>query len=99
MHIAVAGKKYNSAVAGKKYNSAVLLQERCNKYDLTVAQCFWLAHHNFWGSILTKLQEEREEELALGETSINKHLQVLNETLVNYFGRGTDEKMGPNLGI
>lgn len=49
--------------------------------------------------MLTKLQEEMEEELAMGETSINKHLQVLNETLVNYFGRGTDEKMGPNLGI
>jgi hypothetical protein len=32
------------------------------------------------------LQEEKEEGLALGETSTNKQLQELNETLVNYFG-------------
>jgi hypothetical protein len=23
-------------------------QKECNKYDLTAAQCFWLAHHNDW---------------------------------------------------
>ncbi len=44
------------------------------------------------------LQEEREEELALGKTSIDKHLQALNDTLVNYFGRGTDGKINHNLG-
>jgi hypothetical protein len=42
--------------------------------------------------------EEREEELALGKTSTNKHLQVLNETLVNYFGKGTYGKVVPTLG-
>jgi hypothetical protein len=44
------------------------------------------------------LQEKREEELALGDINTNKHLQVLNETLVNYFGRGIDGKMVPTLG-
>ncbi len=29
------------------------------------------------------LQEEREEELIMGETNIDKHLQALNDTLVN----------------
>ncbi len=23
-------------------------RKECNKYDLTPAQCFWLAHHNDW---------------------------------------------------
>jgi hypothetical protein len=44
------------------------------------------------------LQEEKEEELALGKTSTNKHLQVLNETLVNYYGRRIDGKVVPTLG-
>jgi hypothetical protein len=44
------------------------------------------------------LQEEREQKLALGETINDKHLQVLNETLVNYFGRGIDGKVVPTLG-
>jgi hypothetical protein len=44
------------------------------------------------------LQEERVEELALGETNTNKHLQMFNETLVNYFGRGIDGKVVPTLG-
>jgi len=44
------------------------------------------------------LHEEREEELALGNISNNKHLQVLNETLVNYFGRRIDGKVVPTLG-
>ncbi len=35
------------------------------------------------------LHEEKEEELALRETSINKHFEVLNDMLVNYFGRVT----------
>ncbi len=35
------------------------------------------------------LQEEREEELTLGETNTDKQLHELNETLVNYFGWGT----------
>jgi hypothetical protein len=39
------------------------------------------------------LHEKREEELVLGATIINKHLQVLNETLVNYFGKGTSGKV------
>jgi len=33
------------------------------------------------------LQEEREEELIMGETNIDKHLQALNDTLDNYFGK------------
>jgi hypothetical protein len=36
--------------------------------------------------------------LGLGETNINKHLQVLNETMVNYFGRGINGKVIPTLG-
>jgi hypothetical protein len=44
------------------------------------------------------LHEEREEELRLGKTNTNKHLQVLNETLVNYFGKGTNGKVVPTLG-
>jgi len=36
--------------------------------------------------------------LGLGETNTNKHLQVLNETLVNYFGRGINGKVVPTLG-
>jgi hypothetical protein len=43
------------------------------------------------------LQEEKEEELVLGETNTNKHLQV-NETLVNYFGKGTYGKVIHGLG-
>jgi hypothetical protein len=36
------------SVAGKRLSSAVHLKIKCNKYDLTAAQCFWLAHHNDW---------------------------------------------------
>jgi hypothetical protein len=32
------------------------------------------------------LQEEKEEELALGETNTDKQLQILNDIFVNYFG-------------
>jgi hypothetical protein len=39
------------------------------------------------------LHEEWEEELVLRETSTNKHLKVLNEFLVNYFGKGTNGKV------
>ncbi len=35
--------------------------------------------------------------MALGETSIDKHLQILNETMVNYFGKRTDGKAVPTL--
>jgi hypothetical protein len=38
-------------------------------------------------------KKKREEELTLGETNTNKHLQALNEMFVNYFGRGIDIKM------
>jgi len=34
------------AVAGKGRSSFVHRIIECNKYDLTAAQCFWLAHHN-----------------------------------------------------
>jgi len=44
------------------------------------------------------LHEKKEEKLALGETNINKHLQVLNETLLNYFRKGTNGKVVPNFG-
>jgi hypothetical protein len=44
------------------------------------------------------LQEKREEVLVLGETNIDKHLQVLNDTLVNYFGKGRDGKVVLTLG-
>jgi hypothetical protein len=43
-------------------------------------------------------KKKKEEELTLGETNIDKHLQTLNEMFVNYFGRGIDIKMDPNLG-
>lgn len=43
-------------------------------------------------------KKKKEEELTLGETNIDKHLQALNEMFVNYFGRGIDMKMDPNLG-
>jgi hypothetical protein len=44
------------------------------------------------------LQEEREEELAstIGKTNIDKHLQALNDTLVNYFARGVDGRISYN---
>ncbi len=45
------------------------------------------------------LHEEREEELALGETNIDKQLQEFNETLVKYFGQGTHGNKGPSLGM
>ncbi len=41
---------------------------------------------------------EVEKVLALGDTNSNKHLQALKEMLVNYFGRGIDIRMDPNLG-
>jgi len=28
--------------------AAVLYRKECNKYDLSAAQCFLLAHHNDW---------------------------------------------------
>jgi hypothetical protein len=43
------------------------------------------------------LQEAREEELALGETNTNKHFQAMNDTLVNYFGRGISGRISHNL--
>jgi hypothetical protein len=42
------------------------------------------------------LHEEKEKELALGKTNTNKHLQALNDTLVNYFGRGVDGRASYN---
>lgn len=42
------------------------------------------------------LQEEREEELIMGKTNIDKHLQALNDTLVNYFGKGANGKVSHN---
>ncbi len=42
------------------------------------------------------LQEEKEEELTLRETSTNKQLQELNETLVKYFGWGTHGSKRPS---
>ncbi len=42
------------------------------------------------------LQEEREEELVLGKINIDKHLQALNDTLVNYFARGVDGRISYN---
>jgi hypothetical protein len=42
------------------------------------------------------LQEEREEELTMGETNIDKHLQALNDTLVNYFGSGANGRVSHN---
>ncbi len=45
------------------------------------------------------LHEEKEEELSLGKTNIDKQLQVFNETLVNYFGQGTNGNKGPSLGM
>jgi hypothetical protein len=33
---------------------------------------------------------KRREELTMGETNIGKHFQALNDTLVNYFGRGAN---------
>ncbi len=42
------------------------------------------------------LHEEREEKLIMGETNIDKHFQTLNDTLVNYFGRGTNGRINHN---
>jgi hypothetical protein len=56
-------------------------------------KCFgWIGENPY-----EPLQEEREKELALGETNTNKHLQV-NETLVNYFGKWIDGKVIHGLG-
>jgi len=43
-------------------------------------------------------KKKKEEQSTLGETNIDKYLQTLNEMFVNYFGRGIDMKMDPNLG-
>jgi hypothetical protein len=44
------------------------------------------------------LQEKKGEELAQGNTRIDKHLQMLNEILMNYFGGGTYGKIILGLG-
>ncbi len=50
-------------------------------------------------SMYEPLQEEKEEELALGETNIDKQLQIFNDILVNYCGWWTYGKKGPSLGM
>jgi hypothetical protein len=40
--------------------------------------------------------KEEQDETTSGESTIDQQLHVLNETLINFFGKGTNGKVGPN---
>ncbi len=40
--------------------------------------------------------KEEQDETMFGESTIDRQLHVLNETLINFFGKGTDGKVGPS---
>jgi hypothetical protein len=40
--------------------------------------------------------KEEHDEIMSGKSITDRQLHVLNETLINFFGKGTDGKAGPN---
>jgi hypothetical protein len=40
--------------------------------------------------------KEEQDEVMYGESTTDRQLHVLNETLINFFGKGTDGKVGPS---
>jgi hypothetical protein len=44
------------------------------------------------------MKEEQDETMS-GESTTDRHLHVLNETLINFFGKGTNGKAGPSIGF
>jgi hypothetical protein len=40
--------------------------------------------------------KEEHDEVAFGESTTNYQLHILNEILINLFGKGTDSKIGPS---
>jgi hypothetical protein len=40
--------------------------------------------------------KEEHDETMFGESTIDCQLHVLNETLINFFGKGTNGKVGPS---
>jgi len=49
------------------------------------------------GEIPYKPMKEEQDETMSGKSTTNGQLHVLNETLINFLGKGTDGKVGPNL--
>jgi hypothetical protein len=43
--------------------------------------------------------KEEQEETMFGESTIDHQLHVLNDTLINFFGKGIHGKAGPNSSI
>jgi hypothetical protein len=40
--------------------------------------------------------KEEHDETTSGESTIDRQLHVLSETLIHFFGKGTDSKVGPS---
>jgi hypothetical protein len=43
-----------------------------------------------------ELMKEEQDETMFGESTTNRQLHVLNETFINFFGKGIDGKAGLN---
>jgi hypothetical protein len=41
--------------------------------------------------------KEEQDETTFGESTIDCQFHVLNETFINFFGKGTDGKVGPSI--
>jgi hypothetical protein len=41
--------------------------------------------------------KEEQDEVAFGESTTNRQFHVLNETFINFFGKGTNGKARPNI--